>query len=134
MQDVFYSKPFTKGEVAAFAREVAAEADGGDEVARSLLERAGADLAAQVRAPVRMLGLAASGEEFVIALIGSVFAGASLFRESFERAVREFAPKAAFVLPEIAPVGGSLLLAVRAEGAWDRLDRGPVRAMLAAEV
>jgi glucosamine kinase len=134
MQDVFYSKPFTKGEVAAFAREVAAEADGGDGVARSLLERAGADLAAQARAPVQVLGLGASEEKVVIALIGSVFAHAPLFRESFERAVREFTPNATFVLPELAPVGGSLLLAVRAEGAWDRLDRGSVRAMLAADV
>jgi glucosamine kinase len=134
MQDVFYSKPFTKGEVAAFAREVAAAAHEGDDVARSLFEQAALDLAAQARAPVRMLGLDASREPFVVAMIGSVFAGEPLFRGSFERAVREYAPHASFVLPELAPVGGSLLLAVRAEGAWDRLDRDSVRAMLSAEV
>jgi len=134
MQEVFYSKPFTKDEVAAFAREVAAEADAGDAVAHSLFEVAATDLAAQVRAPVRMLGLDASGERFVIAQVGSVFARSARLRGSFERAVREFAPNAAFVLPELAPVGGSLLFAVRAEGAWDRLDRGSVRSMLAAEV
>lgn len=133
MQEVFYSKPFTKGEVAAFTREVAAEANGGDAVARSLFERAGSDLARQVRAPVRMLGLGAGGEPFVIAMIGSVFARGALLRKSFEPAVREFAPSASFVLPELAPVGGDLLFAVRAEGAWDRLDRGSVRSMLAAE-
>jgi N-acetylglucosamine kinase-like BadF-type ATPase len=133
MQGVFYGKPLTKDEVAAFAREVAVAADAGDVVARSLFERGAADLAAQAQAPVRILGLAADGEEFVIALIGSVFAGAPLFRECFERAVRDYAPNARFVLPELAPVGGSLLLAVRAEGAWDRLDRASVRAMLAAE-
>lgn len=133
MQAVFYSKPFTKSEVAAFTREVAAHAHGGDDVARALFERAASDLALQARAPVRMLGLDASGEAFLIALIGSVFGSGPLLRDPFERAVREFAPRASFVLPELAPVGGSLLLAVRAEGAWDRLDRGPVRAMLAAE-
>jgi N-acetylglucosamine kinase-like BadF-type ATPase len=132
IQEVFYGKPFSKAEVASFAREVAAEADGGDAVARSLFEQAATDLATQVRAPVRILGLA-NAEQFIIALVGSVFAGSPLLRECFERAVREFAPNAIFVLPELAPVGGSLLLAVRAEGAWDRLDRGPVRAMLAAE-
>jgi glucosamine kinase len=133
MQNVFYSKPFTKGEVAAFTRDIAAEAHAGDEVARSLFERAATDLAAQVRAPVRWLDLDANGAEFVIAMIGSVFVRGPLLRDAFEAAVREFAPTASFVLPELAPVGGSLLLAVRAEGAWERLDRGPVRAMLAAE-
>ena len=133
MQEVFYSKPFTKGEVAAFTREVAMQARDGDAVARSLFARAASDLAQQVRAPVRELGLGAGGEEFLVAMIGSVFARGTLLREAFEPAVREFAPTASLVLPELAPVGGSLLLAVRAEGAWDRLDRGPVRALLAAE-
>lgn len=133
LQDVVYNKPLTKAEIAAFAREVVAAADAGDDPARSLLERGAKELAAQVRAPVTMLGLGAHGETFPVALIGTVFVRARLFRELFERAVNEFAPTVTFVLPELGPIGGSLLLAVRAEGALERVDRDSVRAMLAAE-
>ena len=133
LQELVYNKPLTKAEIAAFAREVATEAEAGDAPARSLIERGANDLAAQVRAPVSVLGLGADGEAFPIALIGSVFVRVCLFRELFERAVNEFAPTASFVLPELGPIGGSLLLAVRAEGALERIDRDAVRATLSAE-
>ena len=133
LQELVYNKPLTKAEIASFAREVATEAEAGDGPAQSLIERGANELAGQVRAPVSVLGLGADGKAFPIALIGSVFERVALFREVFERAVNEFAPTASFVLPELGPIGGSLLLAVRAENASERVDRGSIRAMLAAE-
>jgi glucosamine kinase len=133
LQVLVYNKPLTKAEIAAFAREVATAAEAGDAPARSLIERGANELAAQVRAPVTRLGLGARGETFPVALIGSVFGHVPLFRELFEQAVNEFAPTASFVLPELGPIGGSLLLAVRAEGALERVDRDAVRAVLAAD-
>jgi glucosamine kinase len=133
LQVLVYNKPLTKAEIAAFAREVVAAAEAGDAPARSLLERGASELAGQVRAPVSVLGLGTDGKAFPIALIGTVFVRARLFREEFERAVHEFAPTASFVLPELGPIGGSLLLAVRAEDALERVDRDSVRATLAAE-
>jgi N-acetylglucosamine kinase-like BadF-type ATPase len=130
LQDLVYGKPLTKGEIAAFALEVASVARSGDTVACDLFDAAARDLATQVRAPVEVLGLADG--PFVVALVGSVFGGRSLLRAPFETAVRQFAPHAVFVVPDLAPVGGSLLLAVRAERAWDQVDRSSMRDQLAA--
>ncbi len=132
LQELFYGEPLTKGEVAAFARDVARLADAGDLVARSLFARAAQDLATQVRAPVTRLGLEQG--PFTVALVGSVFAASLLLRDPFERLVLEFAPHALFVVPDLAPVAGALLLAIRAEGAWLRLERERIRTQLAADV
>jgi N-acetylglucosamine kinase-like BadF-type ATPase len=126
---LFYGKPLTKDEVARFAVRVEQAAVGGDEVARVLFEQAGRDLAVQIRAVADSLALAS--EPFVVALVGSVLHGSAILRRELERNVSAFAPGAEFVVPELPPMAGSLLLAVRAEGLGDRLDLRRFQALLA---
>jgi glucosamine kinase len=132
IQDLVYGKPLTKADIAAFAKEVTVAADAGDAVARSLFDQAAQDLATQTRAPVKALAFA--DEAFTVALLGSVFASGPHLRDPFERAVSAFAPRASFALPDLAPVGGSLLLALSAERAFERLERDSLRKALMAEV
>jgi glucosamine kinase len=120
LPELYYGKPLTKAEVAAFATHVAAAAEAGDEVSRRLFEQAGVDLAEQVRAAVDALGLA--GGALVVALIGSVFHAGPLIRGSFEQAVLGFAPEARFNVPELPPVAGALMLAQQSIGAWESFD------------
>ncbi len=124
----FYGKPLTKDEVARFAIRVERAADGGDEMAAGLFEQAGRDLAVQVRAVVDSLEL--GSEPFVIAEVGSVLHGSAILRERFEEHVSAFAPLAQFVLPQLPPIAGSLLLAVRAEGLAASFDLDRFRATL----
>ena len=49
-------------------------------------------------------------------LIGSAFKAGAVFVEPLTRAVHELAPEARILVVEMAPVGGSLLLAMRACG------------------
>src|ERR1700683_3140414 len=116
-----YSKPLTKGEIAAFATETARVAAAGDAIARELYERGARELAAQVAAVIdeSALGGGDSPEGFPVGLIGSAFKAGEVFVEPLARAVREHAPQARVGVVEMAPVGGSLLLALRACGRTD---------------
>jgi glucosamine kinase len=116
-----YSKPLTKGEIAAFATETARVAAAGDAIARELYERGAHELAAQVAAVIdeSALGGGDSHEGFPVGLIGSAFKAGEVFVEPLARAVREHAPQARVGVVEMAPVGGSLLLALRACGRTD---------------
>jgi glucosamine kinase len=123
-----YSKPLTKGEIAAFATETARVAAAGDAIARELYERGARELAAQVAAVIdeSALGGGDSPEGFPVGLIGSAFKAGEVFVEPLARAIREHAPQARVGVVEMAPVGGSLLLALRACGRTD----GPVTEQL----
>ena len=129
---VFYGKPLTKDEVARFAIRVEHAATGGDVMAAGLFERAGSDLAVQIRAVAHSLGLGA--EPFVVALVGSVLHGSAILRDRLEEHVSAFAPLAQFVVPQLPPIAGSLLLAVRAEGLTASLDLDRFRATLGEAV
>ncbi len=73
-----YSKPLTKGEIAAFAIETARLAEQGDAVARELYERGARELAQQIAAVIHQTGLQG---EFPVGLIGSAYkAGAGVRR------------------------------------------------------
>jgi glucosamine kinase len=119
-----YSKPLTKGEIAALATETAKLAEQGDEVARALFGKGAAELAQQIAAVVARTGLAGEHgrdeEEFPVGLIGSAFKAGALFVDPLTDAVHALAPGAQVGLVELAPVGGSLLLAARSCGV--RLD------------
>jgi len=116
-----YSKPMTKGEIAAFAIETARVAAAGDEVARGLFELGARELGKQVQAVIRETGLEG---EFPVGLIGSNYKAGPVYIEPLTRFVREQAPRALVSAAEMAPVGGSLLLAARACGCGDALDTG----------
>jgi N-acetylglucosamine kinase-like BadF-type ATPase len=108
-----YSKPLTKGEIAAFAIETAKLAERGDAVACELYERGARELGEQIAAVIRETGLEG---EFPVGLIGSAYKAGPVFVEPLTRAIHECAPHARVGTVEMAPVGGSLLLAARACG------------------
>jgi len=115
-----YSKPLTKGEIAAFAVETAKLAEQGDAVARELYARGASELAEQIVAVIRMTGLS-SGGSFPVGLIGSAFKAGPVFVEPLTNAIHECAPRAQVGTVEMAPVGGSLMLAARACGNGDQI-------------
>ena len=113
LASLVYSKPLTKGEIAAFTVETVRIAELGDEVARDLVARGGAELGAQVATVIGQTGL--SGR-FPVGLIGSAFKAGALFVDPLAAVVHEQAPEAQLAAVEMAPVAGSLLLAARACG------------------
>lgn len=114
-----YTTPLTKGEVAAFAVETSRLAREGDVVARGLYTRAAELLGAQIRAVVANTGLTGA---FPVGLIGSAFRAGEVFVAPLTDAIREFAPEALVFTVETAPVGGSLLLALRACGCEEAVE------------
>jgi glucosamine kinase len=125
--NLVYSKPLTKGEIAAFAIETGKLAERGDEVARELYERGALKLSKQITAVIRQTGLdggespAATGEDFPVGLIGSAFKAGPVFVKPLTEAIHASAPRARVAKVEMAPVGGSLILAARACGAGERV-------------
>jgi glucosamine kinase len=113
-----YSKPLTKGEIAAFAPQTAKLAEAGDAVARALYERAAAALGRQIAVVIDKTGLDAPrpNGEFPVGLIGSAFKAGPVFVDPLSTAIRDAAPLARVSVVEMAPVGGSLLLAAHACG------------------
>jgi N-acetylglucosamine kinase-like BadF-type ATPase len=124
-----YSKPLSKGEIAAFAIEAARVAHEGDEVARGLYARAAAELGKQVAAVIEQTGLEG---EFPVGLIGSAFKAGALFVEPLAEVVRELAPHARVAVVEMAPVGGCVLLAARACGCGQSVDPAELKPLLDA--
>lgn len=120
-----YAKPLTKGEIAAFAIETAKLAEQGDEVARELFERGANELGAQIAAVIRQCGLAdadnAAPSAFPVGLIGSAFKAGPMFVDPLTSAIHRVATAARVDTVEMAPVGGSLLLAGKACGAAEDL-------------
>jgi glucosamine kinase len=121
-----YSRPLSKGEIAAFAIETARVAHTGDAVACGLYERGATELGRQVAAVIEQTGLT---DDFPIGLIGSAFKTGALFVEPLAAVVHRIAPRACVTIVEMAPVGGCLLLAARVAGreqAIDPLELGPL--------
>jgi len=129
-----YSKPLTKGEIAAFAIETAKLAEQGDAVACELYRRGARELAEQIVAVIRQIGLDGdSGEhDFPVGLIGSAFKAGRVFVEPLTSVIHECAPGARVGAVELAPVGGSLLLAARACGNGDAIEAGELARLIDA--
>jgi N-acetylglucosamine kinase-like BadF-type ATPase len=136
-----YSKPLTKGEIAAFAIQTAKLAEQGDEVACQLYRSGAHELGQQIVAVIREIGL--DGEEagagggaatdmleFPVGLIGSAFKAGSVFIAPLTRAIHECAPRAQVVTVEMAPVGGSLLLAAKACGREEAVGAGELSRLI----
>jgi N-acetylglucosamine kinase-like BadF-type ATPase len=122
-----YSKPLTKGEIAALATETARLAREGDAVAGDIFARGARELSRQVAAVIEQTEL---GGSFPVGLIGGVFKAGAVFLEPFTEAISERAPDARIARVEMAPVGGSLLLAARACGRADQLDPAELSRLL----
>jgi glucosamine kinase len=108
-----YAQPLSKGEIAAFAIETAKLAADGDAVACEIYGRGAGLLGDQVAAVIRRTGLRG---DFPVGLIGSAYKAGAVFVEPLTRAVHALAPDARVAVVEMAPVAGSLLLAMRACG------------------
>ncbi len=113
-----YTTPLTKGEVAAFAVETSRLAHAGDVVARQLFARAAGLLGEQIRAVIANTGLTG---DFPIGLIGSAFRAGEVFVAPLTDAIHALAPEARVFPVHTPPVGGSLLLGMRACGCEDAL-------------
>jgi N-acetylglucosamine kinase-like BadF-type ATPase len=126
-----YSKPLTKGELAAFAIETGRLAEQGDAVAAALYERGARELGEQVTAVIDRTGLAEGGaQSFPVGLIGSAFKAGAVFVEPLTRVVLDSAPGAQVGRVAMAPVGGSLLLAAKAAGLAGRLSSEKLASLL----
>jgi N-acetylglucosamine kinase-like BadF-type ATPase len=108
-----YSKPLSKGEIAAFAIETARAAHAGDAVACALYEQAAGELGAQIVAVIEQANLQG---EFPVGLIGSAFKAGAVFVDPLTALLRGAAPQVCVAVVEMAPVGGCLLLAARVAG------------------
>ena len=128
---LLYSKPLTKSEIAAFAIETAALAERGDEVACAIYRDGARELAEQIAAVIHQTSL---DGEFPVGLIGSAYKAGPVFVEPLTQAIHKVAPDAQVSVVEMAPVGGSLLLAARACGAERALARLQLAALIDAEL
>jgi N-acetylglucosamine kinase-like BadF-type ATPase len=115
---VYAEPPLTKGEIAKIAIDTSRLAAQGDAVARELYARGAAELGEQIAAVIRQTGLEG---DFPVGLIGSAFKAGAVFVEPLTRAIHACAPQARVGAVEMAPVGGSLLLAARACGNGDAI-------------
>jgi N-acetylglucosamine kinase-like BadF-type ATPase len=129
LASLVYSKPLGKSEIAAVSVETCTLAGQGDAVARELYARGAALLGAQVAEVAARTGLAREAS-FPVGLIGSVFKAGAMFVDPLAAAVRQSAPGAQLAIVEMAPVGGSLQLALRACGCGDVLGADELHLLL----
>nr|BFF08872.1 BadF/BadG/BcrA/BcrD ATPase family protein [Microbacterium flavescens] len=93
--------------VASFAEAAARLAEEGDAVSRTILVRAGDELALSVSTALRRVG---DTDEPAVCTIGGVF-GSRLLRAEFEASLRSAVPGARFVEPRGQGIDGALALA-----------------------
>jgi N-acetylglucosamine kinase-like BadF-type ATPase len=127
LASLVYSKPLTKGELAAFAIETSIFAEQGDAVALELYQRGAASLAAQAHAVIDATRL---DGHFPVGLIGSAFKAGPVFVEPLRLAIAERAPGARVSVVALAPVGGALLLALDSCGTPDAIDAEQLHALI----
>jgi glucosamine kinase len=113
-------KDFSKERIADFAVCVCEEALKKDKISLDLFNQAGEDIGRAIVAIIRYLHM--KDDQFPVALIGGVFKSGPLVIEPLEKTVRPAAPGASIIRPEIQPVGGSFMLAVRMAGQWKAFD------------
>jgi N-acetylglucosamine kinase-like BadF-type ATPase len=117
----FYTGEFPRPRVAGFARLVERAAQEGDEVARGLLQKAGAELAFLASAVRRQIF--EPGAPARVSYVGGVFQNA-VVRDQY-RLLVEQEPGNEFVAPLYPPAAGALLDAYRAAGLKPQLSQIP---------
>jgi len=109
MAERIYCEPVPTRAVAAFAADVAAEAEAGDEPALEIVRDAARELATSVCAAAARLF--EPDEPVVVSYTGNVFQAAALILEPFTREVETLRPGASLVPPSDDPLAGAFLLA-----------------------
>ncbi len=107
-----YAEGFGAAQVAGLALRVRQAAEGGDAVARRILEEAGQWLVKGLRAIIHGLGMA--DETFEVVLTGGVLASGGPVREAVCASLGEIAPQAKTIEPRHDAAHGAALLARRA--------------------
>jgi glucosamine kinase len=125
-----YAEQLAPSRIAAFAIETAKLAEQGDAVACELYERGARELGRQIAAVIHKTGLAEM--EFPVGLIGSAYKAGAVFIEPLTRAIHGRAPRARVGTVEMAPVGGSVLLAMRACGNGEAVSASELTALIDA--
>ncbi len=111
LHDLIYSGEMDRAAMAALARVLPVACEEGDAVARRILREAGRELGISAGTIVRQLGF--QEEAVPVGMIGGVAKAGAWVLRPFRREVRRHAPRAVFVQPELAPVMGSVLLALK---------------------
>jgi N-acetylglucosamine kinase-like BadF-type ATPase len=114
MPERIYSEPVPTGAVAAFAADVAAEAEAGDEAALAILDDAARELATSACAAAGRLF--EPGEAVLVSYTGNVFQAGELIVEPFKHEVEARRPGTPVVAPSGDPLAGAFLLAELASG------------------
>lgn len=109
LPSVIYDENTTPAQIASLARLVSEAAAQGDEVAREILARAGAELGHLAVAVIRRLRM--EKLEFRVACIGSVFHAGEFILESFRREILAAAPHAVIGEPLHPPTIGAVKIA-----------------------
>jgi glucosamine kinase len=99
-------------DIARYGRVVIEAAQGGDDVARDILARAGAELAECVLAVARRLHMLDT--EFCVAYVGGAFHAGELLLNPMRLRLNRDAPGAALQPPHEEPVAGAARMAMRA--------------------
>ena len=89
-------------------------AEEGDAVARETIAWAGTELGSMVNGIVRQLKFETL--DFDVVMLGSMFKGGTLLTEPFKNTVLRLAPKANFILLDVPPVIGGVILAMKQAG------------------
>ncbi len=102
--------------LAPLAPIVAAAAEQGDQVALSVFEKAGEELADVATAAARLLWSTSVPEGLRVATCGGVWKAGAVLRNPFERALRRQLGNVTVTLPAMSPTSGAVLLALMAGG------------------
>jgi N-acetylglucosamine kinase-like BadF-type ATPase len=112
--------------IAQLSQAVAAAAQAGDEAAKTIFRRAGAELAALADAARAGLGVPA-GEALALSHVGGVFRTGALVLDPFAAALEAGGHRWRLQAPLLAPVVGAALYAARAAGI--RFSREQIQAL-----
>lgn len=109
LSTAIYSPSMTNERLAGYGKAVIEAAQGGDEVARGIVEDAGRELALQAVAVISQLRM--EREEFQVAYVGGVFRSGDLLLNALREALVGVAARAYLAPPRLAPAVAAALMA-----------------------
>jgi len=112
--DRIYAPEFTPDKMSGFARHVLEEAENGDAVARSIIDRNMCKLARQAAALFQKAPGAVR-----IGLYGGIFAHSPIARNAFESELKRHMPEAIVCTPEFTPELGAIIHIIKKRGLLD---------------
>ena len=99
-------------DIARYGKLVIEAARQDDEVASEILDRAGRELGESVLAVARRLEI--TGTDFPVAYVGGAFNAGDLLLGPMRTALNREAPQSTLITPQLAPVEGAAMMAIRA--------------------